>query len=53
MYVHRMARFIVGAVLAVFVMAGIGAGTANAQTQTPAQLLQAESQWRTAIDQRA
>ena len=40
MYVHRMVRFIVGAVLAVFVMAGIGAGTANAQ-QTPAQLLQA------------
>lgn len=40
MYVHRMARFIVGAVLAVFVMAGIGAGEANAQTKTVAQLLQ-------------
>jgi hypothetical protein len=41
MYVHRTVRFIVGAMLAAFVMAGIGAGVANAQEKTPAQLLQA------------
>jgi hypothetical protein len=40
MYVHRTARFIVGAIFAAFFMAGIGAGAANAQTQTVAQLLQ-------------
>ena len=40
MYMHRTVRFIVGAILAAFVMAGIGAGAANAQEKTPAQLLQ-------------
>jgi len=40
MYVHRTVRFIVGAILAAFVMAGVGVGAASAQTPTVAQLLQ-------------
>ena len=40
MYVNRTVRFIVGAVFAAFVIAGIGVGAANAQAPTPAQLLQ-------------
>src|SRR5512143_2880672 len=40
MYLHRTIRFIVGAIFAAFVMAGVGVGAANAQAQTPAQLLQ-------------
>ncbi len=40
MYLHRTVRFIAGAIFAAFVMAGMGMGAANAQAQTPAQLLQ-------------
>ena len=40
MQVVRSARFVVGAIIAAFVMAGVGMSAANAQAQTPAQLLQ-------------
>jgi hypothetical protein len=40
MYVYRTARFVGGAILAAFIMAGIGIGAASAQTQTAGQLLQ-------------
>lgn len=43
MHAVRTARFVVGAIFAAFVMAGVGMSASNAQTpqpQTPAQLLQ-------------
>jgi hypothetical protein len=40
MHSVRTARFIVCALFAAFVMAGVGMSAANAQSQTPAQLLQ-------------
>jgi hypothetical protein len=40
MYAVRTARFVVGAIFAAFVMAGVGTSATNAQTQTPEQLLQ-------------
>jgi hypothetical protein len=40
MYLHQTVRFIVGAIFAAFIVAGSGVNAANAQAQTPAQLLQ-------------
>jgi len=37
---YQTLRFITGAIFAAWVVAGIGVGSANAQAQTPAQLLQ-------------
>ena len=40
MNVNKSARVLVGAIVAAFIVTGSGIGAANAQTQTPAQLLQ-------------
>jgi hypothetical protein len=40
MYLHRTVRFFAGAIFAALIVAGSGLGSANAQTQTPTQLLQ-------------